>query len=242
MSWIVVSFSVLNICKHKFTWFLIHILQSIQKLFSVEQSLKLFYKNHDPRIYFLHGYWWDGEKKNDLFWLTAQWILHSDTEGSLNCVLMFSPTYYCIDLMAAKTYICDLIFLQHFFPLNQTYTQRSTGQKNAFNWSKSLKNSVMQEPLWKTIVCCICQAFFPLVNTTEINARKKRCIINKWFCCAKRPHSAKDLVFIYIFYKDHKIFTIHLLWPSINALQLSFWISIKEYFLLMSWKCKNGFL
>lgn len=31
-----------------------------------------------------------------------------------DCVLMFSPTYYCINLMAAKTYICDLIFLQQF--------------------------------------------------------------------------------------------------------------------------------
>lgn len=49
--------------------------------------------------------------KNDLFWLIAQWILHSDIEGSFDCVLMFSATYYCIDLMAAKTYICDPIFL-----------------------------------------------------------------------------------------------------------------------------------
>lgn len=139
--------------------------------------------------------------KNDLFWLTAHWILHSDTEGSFDCVLMFSPTYYCIDLMAAKTHICDLIFLQQFFPLNQTCTQISRGQKNAFNWSKSLRNSIMQEPLWKTAVCCLCQTFLSLLeNATEINAQKKRCIINKWFYFAECPHTAEDWVVIISFF------------------------------------------
>lgn len=153
-------------------------------------------------------------EKNDLFWLTAQSILHSDTEGSFDCVLMFSPTYYCIDLMAAKTYICDLIFLQQFFPLNQTCTQISTGQKNAFNWSKSLRNSVMQRPLFERLysLLFVPNIFFTSVNNTAINARKKHCIMNKQLYYAKCHHSVKDwVVMLSLLIKTYKIFTVYLL-------------------------------
>lgn len=35
--------------------------------------------------------------------------------SALDCVLMFLPTYYCIDRVAAKTWICVLIFPLHSF-------------------------------------------------------------------------------------------------------------------------------
>lgn len=169
----VAYFSVGIICKHRFTCLSIpncyisvhrlvkwtHLLnKSIQRLSSVGQPHQLFDKNHDPHIYFLHDHWWDGKEWP---WLADCPVKPAaDTDGSCDCVLMFSPIYCCIDLMAAKTYVCDLIFLQQFFPLNQTRTQISTGQKNAFNWSKSLGNSVMQGPLFDRIWSAACAKHF----------------------------------------------------------------------------------
>lgn len=72
----------------------------------------------------------DEMRENALSRLAAKRILIPDTHGNFDCVLMFSVAYYCTDLMAAKTYVCDLIFPQQFFPLNQTCTQLSAGQKN----------------------------------------------------------------------------------------------------------------
>lgn len=50
-----------------------------------------------------------------LGWLPNKFCSLTALKTALDCVLMFLLTYYCIDCMAAKTYICVLIFPLHSF-------------------------------------------------------------------------------------------------------------------------------
>lgn len=178
------------------------------------------------------------EKKNDLFCLTAQWILHSDTEGSFDCVLMFSPTYYCIDLMEPKHTFVISFFSSSFFHSNR-HVHKYPQDRRMLLTEANLLGIVSCKKLFLKdySLLFVSSIFLPLVNDTEINARKKDCIMNKWFYYTKCSHSAKDwVVIVSLLIKATRFL------PSIcciNMLQLSLWISIKKYFLLMSCKGKK---
>ena len=56
--------------------------------------------------------------------------------------------------------------------------------------------------------------FLSSVNDTEINARKKQCIMNKWVYYAECPHSAKHwVVILSLLIKTTRFFMIYLLYP-----------------------------
>lgn len=146
----------------------------------------------------------DEMEKNDLYSLTAQWILHSDTEDSFDYVLMFSPNYYSIDLTAVKTYICDLIFLQHFFHSIRHVYKYPQNRRMLLTEANLLGTESRKSLFFKDFVV----GCFPLVCNTEINAGKgtyEQVIL--LFQCF---HSAKDWIVIVFFLTKNKRFLVSL--------------------------------
>lgn len=115
----------------------------------------------------------------------------------LDCVLKFLPIYYCSDFMAAKTFICDLIFPLHSFHSIKHAHKLPQNRRTLLSHRGALGNCVVWNIFFfkahTYLSLCATPLFFLQCNTQihtgiEINIVKKKILL----CCYF--HNIKYLV------------------------------------------------